>query len=72
MHVVILVVVLCTVGSCHDLVRRLKLVQSSLSQSNDAKRSKKKMDAYKWHLEEFYTKEICDGVSYQDEMSNSF
>ena len=46
-HVMVLVVVLCTIENQHALVRILKLVQSSLSQCNVAKRSKKKMDAYK-------------------------
>ena len=57
-HVVIPVVVLCTTGSQHALVRRLKLMQSSLSQYNDVKRSKRKMDSYKWCQEDSYTKEI--------------
>ena len=57
-HVVVLVVVLCTMENWHALVRRLTLVQSSFSQYKDAKRSKKMMDAYQWHLEYYYTKEI--------------
>ena len=52
------VVVLCTTGSRLDLVRRLRLVQSFLSQYRDAKRSKRKMDYYKWCQEVSYTKEI--------------
>ena len=40
------------------------------------KKSKKKMDAYKWHLEDSYTKKftrvLCDRASGEDEMGNSF
>ena len=56
--VMVPVVVLCTTGSRHALVRRLKLVQSSLLQYRDTKRSKRKRDAYKWYQEDSYPKEI--------------
>ena len=57
-HVVILLVVLCTTGSWLDLARRLRLMRSSLLQYRDVKRSKRKIDYYKWCQEVSYTKQI--------------